>query len=165
MLVQGTRCCCSPLMLLLICWSPCWCVAAAGSSALLTPARTSSILPNPDQVYGKLCGEGFQLLLKQFTHLSEFGGLEVGRVRCRFQSIILGCSSPCEFLFILLSPLSIISPSRLQVLLTSGQATDVEVTALYGLFNQLLQWHKVKTLIINPLLHISHGDSAFLIKP
>ena len=43
----------------------------------------------------------------------------------------------------------------------SGPATDVEITALYGLFNQLPQFHQGR---LDHLLLISPSDSVFLIK-
>lgn len=136
-------------------------VTRAEPPASSAPARPSpSIVPNPGQVRVQLYGEGPWLFLK-ITCISEAGDPEAERSRHSFHSVLRGCSSPWGFLFISFYPYGIVSPSQLSAMLISGPAADVEITALYELFNQLPQCHQSR---LNHLLHISPSDSIFLIK-
>lgn len=121
------------------------------------PARPSpSVVPNPGQVCVQLCGEGLRLFLK-IACISEAGDSEAGRGRHSFHFVLrgsshLGGSCLSHFIHIASSVLHNCQP---------GPAADVEITALYGLFNQLPQFHQGR---FYHLLLISPSDSVFLIK-
>lgn len=118
----GTRCCCNPHVLLLIC-SSYFSKSCPGSCATLWRRTPASSAAFPSHQWSE--------------------GPEDRERQCRFQFVFMGCRSPWELLFVLL-PTFIVSPSRLPALLTSGPAADV--TALHRLFNQLPELHKVKCL-------------------
>lgn len=136
-------------------------VTRAEPPASSAPARPSpSGVPDPGRVRVQHYGEGPWLFLK-ITCISEAGDPEAGRSRHSFHFVLRGCSSPWGFLFISFYPYGIVSPSQLSAMLTSGPAADVEITALYELFNQLPQCHQSR---LNHPLHISPSDSTFVIK-